>query len=1259
MQCSRPSGGHRVIPAPSGIGTRQEFAEQLTLTRERAGLTVRDVANLVNVPFSTVGGYFSGRHLPPVKPRNLLQDILRACGITDPVQVEEWFQALSRVRRAPGKRPAHAPVPYRGLSSFQIEDAEWFFGRERLTRVVLERVADRRLLVLVGPSGSGKSSVLRAGVIPALKSGALPGADAWKVALFTPGERPLDRLEESAGADLLVVDQFEEVFTAGADETEREKFLDALAVRPAVLCLRADFYSHALRYRSLIPALQNQQIVVGPMTERELRSAIEGPARKACLDLQEGLVELILRDVAPTDRGTGAAHDAGSLPLFSHALLSMWEHSSRNQLTIADYRETGGIRGAVARTAESVYRGLTDPQRRLARQVLLRLVHVAEDTGDTRRRVDLDELYPLNGDVHEVLDSFIAHRLVTTETDQVEIAHEALLVAWPRLREWIDGDRDGLRTHRLLTAAAEVWRESGRDPNALYRGNRLGIAAEWAAEPSHADGLNHLEREFLDASVRHDLAEARLARRRTRRLQQMIAALVVLVLVASLATVHALRQGNIAAEQRDVAISRQLAVTAQKLRRSDLALAAQLSLVAYRTAHTAEARASVLESSPLPGVTRMISSGTVLQAVAVRGNVLATSGADRKIRLWNLAAAGGPAPAGGPLTGHADTVFSLALRPTGDVLASGSGDRTVRLWKIGPQGSAAALSAPLTATGTVYSVAFSPDGRVLAAGASDGSVRFWDVTNPGRPVALGEPVAAAAGAVQSVAFSPDGKVLAAGSADRTVRLWSVADPGHVVPIAPPMRGAGKTVYSVAFSPDGRTLAAASGDTTVRLWDLTRPRRPVLRGSPLKGPASWVNSVAFSPDGQRLAAASSDGNLWMWDLDSGRASLPLPHPGPVTGVVFAGADAVTSAGDGAARRWRLPEPRLTGAQAPVFSVAFGAGNHVLAAVSSDDTARLWNVRDFRRPVPLGQVITHAGGSSPASGAAALTPDARTLAVGTVDGAVQLWDVTSPDRPRPYPLRLTGPGRNIESIAFSPDGRTLAVGGDDSKLWLWNLGDAGHPSLLGTPISDFRNYVYSPVFSPDGRILAAGSADGTARMWDVTDPRRPVPLGSPLTGHGGYVFMVAFSPDGHVLATAGSDDLVRLWDIRDPRRPALIGRPLTGARDYVYSLAFNHNGEILTATDGNGEALTWNVSDPRRPVLLAALAASDQAVFADAYDTGTDVLVTSGADHVVRVWDTDVERVAADVCAITGTAITATEWRQYVPDKAYDPPCAHRT
>ncbi|ETK36609.1 nSTAND1 domain-containing NTPase [Microbispora sp. ATCC PTA-5024] len=1244
---------------PSSIGTRQEFSQQLTLARERAGLTVRDVANLVQIPFSTLGGYFSGRHLPPVKPRNLLQDILGACGIIDPIQAEEWFQALSRVRRAPGKRPASAPVPYRGLSSFQVEDAEWFFGRESLTEALVQRIAERRLLVLVGPSGSGKSSVLRAGLIPALKSGALPGADAWDVALFTPGERPLDRLAEHVGADLLVVDQFEEVFTGGADEADREKFLNALVARPAVICLRADFYPHALRYRSLIPALQDLQIPVGPMNEEELRSAIEEPARKAHLDLQEGLVELILRDLAPTNRGTEAAHDPGALPLFSHALLSTWEHSSRNQLTIADYQETGGIRGAVARTAEIVYHGFDAAQQRLARQILLRLVHVAEDTGDTRRRASLDEMYLLDGDVHEVLDSFIAHRLITIETEQVEIAHEALLMAWPRLREWIDADRAGLRTHRLLTAAAEVWRESERDPGTLYRGSRLSVASEWAAEPSHADGLNHLERDFLDASVEHEFAEVRASKRRTRRLQQMLAALVVLVLVASLTTVYALRQGNIAAEQRDVAVSRQLAVTAQKLRRSDLALAAQLSLVAYRTAHTAEARASVLESSPLPGVTRMISSGTVLQAVAVSGNVLATSGADRKIRLWNLAAAGRPALAGGPLTGHAETVFSLAFRPTGDVLASGSGDRTVRLWKIGPQGSASVLSAPLPATGTVYSVAFSPDGRVLAAGASDGSIRFWDVTSPDRPVALGEPVAAAIGAVQSVAFSPDGRVLAAGSADRTVRLWSVADPRHVVPIAPPIRGAGKTVYSVAFSPDGRTLAAASGDTTVRLWDLTRPRRPVLRGSPLKGPASWVNSVAFSPDGQWLAAASSDSNLWIWDLDSGRATLPLPHPGPVTGVVFAGADAITSAGDGAARRWRLPEPRLTGAQAPIFSVAFGTGNHVLTAVSSDDTARLWNVSDFRRPVPLGPVITHAGGSSPASGAAALTPDARTLAVGTVDGAVQLWDVTSPDRPRPDPLRLTGPGRNIESIAFSPDGQTLAVGGDDSKLWLWNLSDVEHPSLLGAPISDFRNYVYSPVFSPDGRILAAGSADGTARLWDVSNPWRPVSLGGPLTGHGGYVLMVAFSPDGHVLATAGADDLVRLWDIRDPRRPALIGRPLTGARDYVYSLAFNHNGEILTATDGNGEVLTWNVSDPRRPVLLATLAASDQAVFADAYDTGTDVLVTSGADHVVRVWDTDVERVAADICAITGTAITATEWRQYVPDKAYDPPCTNRT
>jgi hypothetical protein len=256
-----------------------------------------------------------------------------------------------------------------------------------------------------------------------------------------------------------------------------------------VLGLRADFYPHALRYPDLVPALQEHQVVVGPMTEAELRSTIIGPARRAKLDIEDGLVEVLLHELGPAGHSevgeAEPAHVAGALPLLSHALLTTWERARRGNLTVADYEATGGIQGAVARTAEEAYAALTPGQQDLARRIFIRLIHVADDTADTRRRVPLDELLLSQGDADYVLDCFIGERLITADEHEAQITHEALLLAWPRLRGWIDADRAGLRIHRQLTTAAEVWRSASQDPNTLYRGGPLAAASDWAAEPSH------------------------------------------------------------------------------------------------------------------------------------------------------------------------------------------------------------------------------------------------------------------------------------------------------------------------------------------------------------------------------------------------------------------------------------------------------------------------------------------------------------------------------------------------------------------------------------------------------------------------------------------------------------------------------------------------------------------------------------------------------------------------------------------------------
>ncbi|OLF18057.1 nSTAND1 domain-containing NTPase [Actinophytocola xanthii] len=1209
----------------------------LTELREQAGLTVRDVARAVGIPDSTMGGYFGGRHLPPIKPVSLFEGILRACGVVDEQELLEWRRALGQVRRAPGRRPSDAPIPYRGLESFQPEHARWFHGREALSRALVDRVAgqwlDGRPVVVVGPSGSGKSSLLRAGLIPAFSDGRSPVPDlpSWRVALFTPGRNPAAELARQLAAHpaeepvLVVVDQFEELFTLCIDLEERRAFLAQLtAPRPAapatlvVVGLRADFYPQAARCPELVAALQNTQIVVGPMSRSELCSAIVEPAHTARMDIDDGLVELLLRELDPTTECLpGSAHDPGALPLLSHALHATWERARRGTMTIADYTATGGISGAIACTAEAVFDRLNEEQRRTARQLLLRLVHLGDRTADSRRHVSYAEILPEGTNdeaaaVGEILDTFVEQRLVTADTDSVYITHEALLTAWPRLREWIDADRDGLRVHGRLAHDAQVWRETDRDPGALYRGGKLAAAQEWAAERGHRQDLNALEREYLAASVAQQEAEQRAQRRRTLVLRRLVAALTVLVLVASGLTAYVFRQRAVAIMERDVAISRQVAGEANRLREYDVPLAKQLAVAAYAINPTPEARASLLDATASTAATRILGPEGAMQAIALTrdGGLMAAGGTDKTVRLWRLGRRSRATPLGKPLTGPTDTVFTVSFSPNGHLLAAGGGDRTVRLWDVTDPAAPTAVGRLTGAGNTVYSVAFSPDGRTLAAGSADNSVHLWDLSDPRSPVRMGR-LTAFEDYVQAVAFSRDGRTLAAGSADGTVGLWAVERVRRPVELAR-LTGPTATVFAVAFSPDGRTLAAGSADKNVYLWNLTRREGPVPLGEPLTGATSWINAVAFSPDGATLAAGGSDAELRLWNVYSRTTSLSLPHPGPITALAYTadGATLASGASDGVARLWAVPGPVITESSDTIFNALFGPDGRTLVTGSGvdDGHVRFWNITDIHRPRRLGPPVRNPADGNQAVGSAAITPNGRTLATGGMDGRIQLWDMTAPERAVPLGAPLAGPTARSQFVMFSPDGRLLAASGNEHTIWLWDVSDPAHPTRP-VRVTGPRNYVYSVAFSPDGRTLAAGSADKTVRFWDVTHPAEPRSVGRVITGPANYVFSIAYSPDGETLAASTADQTIWLWDVGNLSEPAHLGT-LTAATGGVNSVVFSPDGRTLAG---------------------------------------------SGNDRMARLWATDPERAADLVCAISGDPITRTEWEQYVKDVPYRPVC----
>ena len=1261
----------------------------------------------MGIPASTAGDYFAGRHLPPPSQPGLLPRILRVCGETDPARLNDWVSALNRIRRGPGRRPAATPAPYRGLASFQAEDAAWFFGREDLTArlVRLATAAPAGIpLAVVGPSGSGKSSLLRAGLVPSLRQ-----SSGRRLALFTPGATPLrelarqlammapaepdagvppDRLLEAAlrsdpgeaprilpgGADpapLMVVDQFEEIFTACRDEVEQHHFITAICALAGtavvVLALRADFYDRALRYPELARALQERQVVVVPMTRPEVRRAIVEPAHLAHLDVDDGLVELLLRDLAPhSPEGSPpeAGHEAGALPLLSHALLTTWSRSHGGRLTVADYQASGGIQHAIARTADQVYESLDERQREIARRLFLRLVYVADDAPETRSSVRLAELRDGPGEAAssgEVLDRFVAERLITVDADTAQITHEALLTAWPLLRTWIDADREGLRLRRRLSDAARAWDEAGREPAALLRGGQLALARDWAADQVNRDSLSPLTRSFVDAGIVQERLEQTAERHRALRLRRLVAALTVLVILTVALAGYSFQQRQAATSARDLATSarntaqsREVAVEADQVRGQSAGLAAQLSLAAYRIAPTTEARASLLESSGSPAEAPLIDSPGVVQAVSLSPDhrVLAVAAADGTLRLWNVTRPGHPVSLGAPLraANRLQPLYAVAFSPGGSLLAAAGAGRTVMLWNMRAPGRPAELGSPLTGpASTVYSLAFSTDGSLLAAGSADDTVRLWHVAGPARPTPAGPPLTGPAQAVQSVAFSPDGSVLAAGSADKTVRLWNVSDPAHPKALGRPLTGPAQQVNSVAFSPDGRTLAAGGQDDKVWLWNVAAPARPV-RERPLTGATDWVNAVAFSPDGRTLAAGSSDARVMVWNLATRRLAASLPQPQPVTSLAWDGGRLAAGDADGKVRIWVLPTPvLLTGG--PANSAVYGDDGRLLAVGSG--TLELWN------PATRTQLAAAAppGPAGTLVNAVAFLPGRPVLAAGYTDGMLQLWRIGAGDRSLTQlsrPLGASGKGL-VESTIFSPDGRLLATSGDDGTVRLWSVTNPADPRLVATR-NDAGAEVYNVAFSPDGRTLAAASADDFTRLWNVSQPGDPTRIGKPLGGLASYAISVAFSPDGRTLAVGSADKTVRLWNVSDLARPVRLGRPLTGPGGYVYSLAFSPGGQMLAAGVTDGTVWLWRVSDPAQPRLVAALTGPAQQVWTVAFSPGGATVAAASNDGTVRLWDTRSAAAAASVCRTAGQPMTQAEWEDYIPGRRYTPPCA---
>lgn len=1149
--------------------------------------------------------------------------------------------------QAAGERAAErdetgvAGCPFRGLAYFDVEDADVFCGRERLVAEAMARVASAPMLGLVGPSGSGKSSVLRAGLLAGLAGGVLPGSESWTRVLMRPGEHPMRDFERTGAAGsgghlVVAVDQFEELFTTCNEEAERRTFVDALLActrhpgRRTVLliAIRADYYGHCAAYPELARLLAANQVLVGPMRRAELRRAIELPAQRAGLHVEPALVEALVGDL-------GA--ESGALPLLSSALLEQWQRRDGETLRMGTYERTGGVSGAVARLAERAYSRLEPEGRELARLMFLRLAGEGRGDAVVRERVPLSDFDTARAEVAEVLSVLAAERLVTIGEGEVEVAHEALLREWPRLRGWLEDDAEGRLIHRHLRAAARGWQAGGRDAGELYRGARLVSALEWSAV--HGPELNPQERSFLAESR----AATERSQRRLRRTLLGVAGLLVLSVVA----------GLIALDQRNAARDEAVAAEAQRLGaralvENDLDAALLLARQGVALDDTVQTRgnllATLVRSPAAVGVLQGDGERMWTAALSPDERLLATGDPAGNVVLFDTRtrrrAAAWKASSGNPF------IADLAFNTDGSRLAVAYAASRGNVVALVDTRTRRVVSRVVPAgDGFVYGLRYSTDGRALDvivcapdAGPGPSVLSRFDtrtgrldrgprpvtrsgcspvmITGDGRRlVAAGAeeatvrdaetlrvlerfPLGGAAGArahTSAYALGPDDQSLAIGEADGSLRLLDLST--GALRQATGRHGA--AVTHMEFSADGRTLVTTSDDADVIVWDAKR----AARQETLTGHANGVRSPQVTRDGATLYTAGLDGKVLIWDL-TGSRRLGRRFEARVPGDEFA----VAQSDDG-----RLIARGHADGSIVVVDARTLAARGVLPVAPSGDGMRIGFIPRSHTLVvgaregllmlvdaDTGRTIRRLRGHSGRIYTPGFSRDGRLLVTGSDDDTVRLWSL--PDgRPNGAPLRFD---RIVFDAQLSPDGRRSTIvlvdpDYENGSVEVWDV--PGRRRVRRIRVAGFPGFTR---FSRDGRLVAVGNRFGQAQVWSTATWRPVTPW---LAGDASGILTASFSSDGSTLATGGHAGTLQLWDIATGQA---IGAPLPGAPGQPVVPSFTPDGRRLLANHASGGAFLWDI---RSASLLR------------------------------------------HACAVAGRRLTRSEWRNFLPERDYRPAC----
>lgn len=1044
--------------------------------------------------------------------------------------------------------PSPGESPYKGLQYFDSNDVDRFFGRELLTETLVSHLREMlkpsgdadacRFLAVVGASGSGKSSLLRAGLVPAVCSSPSleygssppPSNPEWEAHIFTPTSHPLEVLNSLTFSTnvmhhLLVVDQFEELFTLCRSEVERRAFLDKLlhAARPngsavVVIALRADFYAHCAGYPQLRKALSARQVYIGAMDVIELQRAIEGPANQGGWMLEPGLVDLILRD---------AGDEPGALPLISHALLETWHQREGRLLTLKGYLATGGVGGAIAKTAESFYTSLPASQKRLARKIFLRLTDLGDQTQETRRRVAPEELISdlkEEPQVIQLLAQLADARLVTLASGTVEVAHEALIREWPTLRGWLAEDQAGMRLRHHISLAAQTWQDLDYDSAELYRGKRLAQVLEWIAQPEHSRELNILENSFLQASQAEAQRQEQDREAERQRLEQ------------AHQIVRANQLTNAALSSLETDPERGLLLALESLSITETSQGVNALHQALASTHV-----WLTQSGHKNWITSL--------AFDSQGTLLASASADQQVKLWDFSwleeFTDNPRPLPSPQLClqlyHPSELQCLAFIHNQSKLVSACEDDITRIWDI--------QTGLLLTTLPGSKLACSSDGFHLATMSHDalalwttsGWDKLWEAPLPKRTK------------YKTLVFSPDNKLLSAGYPDGSVWIWD-ASTGKTVRN---FKSSTNSIWSLSFDPTSKSLAVADGNGEIHIHNANNGKLILtMLGRHSAGP----KGVAYTPPGTRLISSAQDGKVKLWDAFTGEELYTMHgHSKAIDSMALhpSGAWLATGDRDGTIRLWNLTPAgnrevltRSLGHSAPLIAGAVSQDCQIMVTVDSDLAASLHQTDTFQTTTSF--TIDHT------PEILALSPEGTRLGVaGASDFSV--WD--------------TGLGKKLFSksylgsefaLCFNADGTRLMFESGKNTAQVVRVSDG---ALLLT-LNGHTQPIMGGAFSPDGCLIATASEDKTARLWCATDGN----LLLVLIGHASPLARVTFSPDSQQVVTTSRDGTLRLWDCHTGTCILTLAEHTATVR----GVSFSPDGKYLATLGFDGKVVVWDTT-----------------------------------------------------------------------------------